>query len=263
MDHKDGDGMFDSCGTSTPAQYVPPSIRYGNELIKVRQSLSPFPNDPRIEDTNSDSPRRFSFIGNRWVVLPDQAVATNLCYSLPSAGALKLDPTLEPTELQRRLDTLTWKTSPQWGPTNFVSIPHSETRGRTRDIKFRTIDGVPVEASIRGTRLLSWSYGRAITQQFAYGGPHNAYCSKLTVGSFEYTDRDGDGKFEAFFNSDANELIGIGDTSLVRRNLFSYRYGRLAYFFLVLLTALCVALARSRHFRKRPKPSLNVVDENG
>jgi hypothetical protein len=241
-----GDGMFEHYDTV-------PCIRFGNRLVKVKNSRGANWSSP-LEDSEHPDPRRFTFKGNHFVVSSDQSAATDRSYSLPSSeiSVDNLAPT--PNEMERRVNELSWKTDGLYGPPDqplerkIVLISHEEKTNsdKSHKIKFATLHDVPVDVTIEGDRVTRWQYGDVFSQEFVYGENSKTYCSKFSVGPFEYTDRNGDGKIDAFYNSKADEHIEIRPDSLVpihrRSSVFSI--------YLMIVVALLLPVLAWWRFRK-------------
>ena len=232
---RNGDALFDVNSGG---------IRFGNQLIETEQVLA----QPWKHSVEVGSGRSFRFIKDRFVVSSDQSVAAGHCYSFPKPNALKADLVPDSDAMKRKLKTLQWQKPDFWVPSEreYVEIPFKESSsmGAADKIVFRTMHGIPIEVSLKGTNVAKWIYGDTYSQEFHFGKNANAHCSKIVVGPLEYTDDNGDGKFDAFYNSDANELVEMRPSVLVRGNLSDrrnrdgYRFGWLLYPGIVIVAGL-------------------------
>ncbi|MGB7346529.1 MAG: hypothetical protein WBD20_20075 [Pirellulaceae bacterium] len=241
-----GDGLFDAYYRQSVR------IRFGNQLVEIEE-IKALPWASAVEVVDSGQPREFTFVQDRFVISSDQSMATGLCYSIPNAKIPNAAISPDPGMLNEELVKLTWRTPDFWVPSarEYVSIPFRESSsfGGVNEIAFRALHGVPVEVSLKNNNVAKWKYGDVYSQEFHRGKNDSVYCSKFVVGAFEYTDHDGDGIFDSFYNSDANELIEIRLESLVRGKSQSYQPDWLLYTGVVIIILSCFIVFR--HCRKR------------
>jgi hypothetical protein len=198
------------------------------------------------EVVDSGQPREFRFVNDRFVILPDQSVATGHCYSFPKRPVQQKKTTPDPEIVNNELMTLTWRTPDFWVPSEreYAPIPFQESKSRdgADEVAFRTLHGVPVKVVLSGESVMKWSYGEVYSHEYRGGKNDRKYCSKLVVGAFEYMDKDGDGRFDEFFNSDANELIAMRPTMLARGELRTHRINNTFRFGWLLFTCLAIVV---------------------
>ncbi len=221
---ENGDGLFD-------ALFDPVGkIRFGNDLIKIYGSKRA-PWNGAEEMSAQRSGRRFVFIGNQWQVLSSEsnenqeanAPLSQSVYTVPSGCLPRLQPQGSSRDFVQKLDTLKWR-EPDffvWSECEFVPLASERIRfdsGLT-EIRFHTLKNVSVRVILNSLGVTRWEFGHLYSQEFAHDGQNGADRSKFIAGPFHYIDRDGDRRFDTFLNSNTNELIEMGPTSLARLEL--------------------------------------------
>ena len=216
---ENADGLFDALFDPTG------KIRFGNDLIEIYDSKRA-PWKFAEEIATQTNGRHFVFNGNQWHVQTleseqDQLSNTPLApsvYTVPRNRFTKDLPQVDTEALIQKLSTLEWR-KPDffvWSECEYVPIASEITRldsGKT-EIRFHTMKNVLVRVILSSSGVARWEFGNVFSQEFFQAGPDGVFRSKFTAGPFEYSDRDGDGRMDEFYNSDAEERIEIREDSL-------------------------------------------------